>query len=721
MPARSPSCGNRPAGPATARTALLRTGALAALLLAAPVPGSGSPQLSRPLALRDFYQLVEVSDAAISPDGSRVAYVRTAPLQQENRYHSEIWLADADGSIRPRRLTSASFEARSPVWSPDGRTLAFRSSRPGPGGETESTWFLDLEAGGEAWSVDGVDGDPVYSPDGLWIAFVREAPVGGEAAVQSTYGRNPYELIPEFERDVRERFEGRAVEWMGYRYDGSDELADPRDPVATPPRELWVVPTQRNATPRQLTRLGFDVANVAWSPDSQRIAFVADSQQRDEHTYERHDLWTVDFAGRVVRVTDDEYVWSDPVWSTDGTALFARRELGLDAVIAAGGPGAPVEVVRLDPATGSLTELTGDWDLVPETLERTPAGELRFLAVAGGERQLFAVPAGGGAVRAVTGGRRWIGDLSHDAAGARIAYVSETASQPAEVFVAAADGSGELRVSHANDVVTADAAFGDARTFSYASVDGTEIQGWLMLPPGYRAGDAPLPLIVSIHGGPHGAYGESFNFQFQLWANEGYAVLYTNPRASLGYGEPFLWATWGGGWGALDTEDVLAGVDAAAGRVEIDPDRIGVSGYSYGGFLTNMLVAKTDRFAAAISGAGISNWISDYGTADIPRTKESEFYGPPWVERSAELLWEASPIRHVAAATTPTLFLHGERDWRVPIEQAEQMYTALRKQRVPARFVRYPEASHGQWTPADRVHFLLEGLDWWRRWLERER
>jgi len=158
-------------------------------------------------------------------------------------------------------------------------------------------------------------------------------------------------------------------------------------------------------------------------------------------------------------------------------------------------------------------------------------------------------------------------------------------------------------------------------------------------------------------------------------------------------------------------------IDAAAQQVAIDPERIGVSGYSYGGFLTNMLVARTDRFAAAISGAGISNWISDYGTADIPRTKESEFFGPPWQERSAELLWEASPIKHVAGASTPTLFIHGERDWRVPIEQAEQMYTALRKQRVPARMVRYPASSHGQWTPGDEVHSWLQGLMWWRRWL----
>ncbi len=194
-------------------------------------------------------------------------------------------------------------------------------------------------------------------------------------------------------------------------------------------------------------------------------------------------------------------------------------------------------------------------------------------------------------------------------------------------------------------------------------------------------------------------------------------VLYTNPRGSSGYGEDFLWATWGG-WGNLDTEDVMSGVDYTLRNFAIDRDRLGVSGYSYGGFLTNWIITHTDRFAAAVSGAGISNWLSDYGTADIPRTKESEFFGPPWKQQSGDLLWEQSPIKHADGVSTPTLIIHGESDHRVPIEQGEQMYTALRKQRVAARMVRYPDSYHGGWRPWDRVHRSFEELSWWNEHLQ---
>jgi len=198
-------------------------------------------------------------------------------------------------------------------------------------------------------------------------------------------------------------------------------------------------------------------------------------------------------------------------------------------------------------------------------------------------------------------------------------------------------------------------------------------------------------------------------------------VLYTNPRGSSGYGEGFLYATWGGGWGNLDFEDVMGGVDHVLGHYAVDESRMGVTGYSYGGFLTDWTIGHTQRFAAAIAGAGISNWVSDYGTADIPRTKESEFYGPPWKPESGELLWRQSPIRYAGNVTTPTLFIHGESDFRVPIEQAEQMYTALKKQRVPAKFIRYPDSYHGGWTPWDMVHRYYHELEWWKEYLVGEK
>jgi len=250
----------------------------------------------------------------------------------------------------------------------------------------------------------------------------------------------------------------------------------------------------------------------------------------------------------------------------------------------------------------------------------------------------------------------------------------------------------------------------------FASEDGTEIEGWMLPARGYAAGQGGLPMILQIHGGPHGAYGNSFSFDQQLVAAKGYMVLYTNPRASTGYGEDFRWGTWGG-WGFKDYEDVMAGVDHAIANYEIDTARMGVTGYSYGGYLTNWVITQTDRFAAAVSGASISNWVSDYGVADIPRTKESEFFGPPWEEQGLENLLRSSPIVHAKGVSTPPMFVHGEYDHRVPIEEGEQMYVALRKQRVPAKFVRYPESYHGGWTPWRTVHRMWVQLEWWEEWL----
>jgi dipeptidyl aminopeptidase/acylaminoacyl peptidase len=232
-----------------------------------------------------------------------------------------------------------------------------------------------------------------------------------------------------------------------------------------------------------------------------------------------------------------------------------------------------------------------------------------------------------------------------------------------------------------------------------------------------RAAKTPYPLILSIHGGPHMSYGDAFNYEFQWLAANGFAVLYINPRGSTGYGEKFLWATWGG-WGKLDYQDVMAGVDYALDHYPLDRKRLGVSGYSYGGFLTDWIITQTNRFSAAVTGAGISNWLSDYGTADIPRTKESEFYGAPWDQESSGRMSALSPITHAGNVKTPTLFVHGEADRRVPIEEAEQMYTALKKLRVPAKFIRYPGNYHGGWPPWDMVHRYYHELEWWRTYLQ---
>jgi dipeptidyl aminopeptidase/acylaminoacyl peptidase len=652
---------------------------------------------ARPLALEDYYRVETAAATAISPDGRWVVFVRNSIVEAENQRHSELWISPADGSSPAARLTSPVFSASAPKWSPDGKLLTFRSTRKAAGAEGD-TWFLRMDGpGGEAFQIPGASGAPVFSPDNRWIAFLKKS------AAESS---------PQKKSLLEQRFKGRMYDWMNARFDSRGYLGDPRDPAATPATELWIV-AREGGTPRRLTTLGVDVTAAAWRPDSGALAFVADSHQRDEYSYERADLWSVDLAGQTRRLTDDGFEYDSPAWSPDGRSLVFRRRQGLSQVIAARqNHGAAVDLYRMPAEGGAMTNLTADWDLIPDA-PSWAGSQIYFAAAVGGDTHLFRVSARGGRVERITQGERTLGGFSFSEKFDGMAYTAADAAHPAQAYTAAIDGSAERKLSALNPWLP-EVQLGKTQRVRFPSKDGSPIEGWVLLPP---TSSPSYPLVLSIHGGPHGAYGSAFDFEFQWLAANGFAVIYTNPRGSTGYGEKFLWGTWGG-WGKLDYQDVMAGVDYALAHFPIDPKRLAVTGYSYGGFLTNWTITQTDRFRAAVSGAGVANWLSDYGTADIPRTKESEFYGSPWQPDAAERMWALSPIAHAANARTPTLFLDGESDMRVPIEEAEQMYTALRKQSVPAKLVRYPGNYHGGWPPWDMVHRHDQEVRWFAQYLK---
>jgi dipeptidyl aminopeptidase/acylaminoacyl peptidase len=676
-------------------------------------------QERRPLTLEDYFRIEDAGSPALSPDGRWVVFVRSRTLKEENRGHSELWIVPADGSEEPRRFTAPSFTASSPRWSPDGALLAFSSSRTIPGEGRESWWFLRMDGSpGEAVQLPGVDASPIFSPDGRWIAMTRPT------APSSADGRPPHPVqsreLSGIEEEILEKFDGRDFDWMGYRFDRRGYLPDPRNPHATPPEELYLV-SAGGGEARRITEMGVDVQGVAWRPDGRAVAFTADEHQRDERTYERSDLWTVTVDGAVTRLTDDEMDYSGPAWSPDGRFIAVQGNAGLDVVIRERWDhGAPSDLYLFPAEGGEPRNLTEAWDLIPGVPVWDPRGQyLFFTAGVSGNNHLFRLEVTTGEVTQITDGERMVGGVSFSADFRRMAYEVSDPTHPGDVYSARADGSGEVQLTSVNASLLAELELSLPENLHFSSADGTEIEGWI-LPPVERDGGEPgvmtRPFILTIHGGPHGAYGNGFMFEQQLLAAQGYYVLYTNPRASTGYGEAFLWGTWGG-WGFKDYEDIMAGVDFALERYPIDGSRMGVTGYSYGGYMTDWVITQTDRFAAAVAGAGISNWMSDYGTADIPRTKESEFYGPPWEEESLALLLRSSPIVHAKGVSTPTLFVHGESDHRVPIEEAEQMYTALQKQGVPARFIRYPDSYHGGWTPWRLLHRYWASLGWWEEWL----
>ncbi|HSG50073.1 MAG TPA: hypothetical protein VLA43_19770, partial [Longimicrobiales bacterium] len=267
---------------------------------------------SRTLSYDDYYRIRDVGSTAISPDGSTVAYVQSQVDEAENRSRSALFLVATDGRGEPRRLTAEGDEESSPRWSPDGRLLLFdrRSSVEGRSG----TWLLPT-GGGEPFRLEGLEGDPVFDPTNRWIAFTREVPPEGEPPSGPD--------LTEEERKIVERFDGRSYDWMQFRFDRRGYLPDPTDPFATPPSQIFLLPRE-GGSPRQLTGLDVDASDIAWHPDGTALVFVADEHQRDEHTYSRADLWTVDLEGRVTRLTDDAFDWGDPTWAPGGDRIVAR-------------------------------------------------------------------------------------------------------------------------------------------------------------------------------------------------------------------------------------------------------------------------------------------------------------------------------------------------------------------------------------------------------------
>jgi dipeptidyl aminopeptidase/acylaminoacyl peptidase len=664
----------------------------------------------------DYYDLVTVSDVAVSPAGQFVAFTVTTVVEEDNARHREIWLQPLrngrpDGEAFP--ITDPTAESSSPSWSPDGSLLSFSSDR---GDDPNPVWFLRVDGpGGEAFHIEGVEGTPVWSPDGEWIAFVdRPEEEGGEEEEREGWVA-PDAVTTTLEP---ERFDGRVITSIRYKRDGVPTLRPHF--LVQEKRQLFVVPSGGGSA-RRLTDLSFNVGSVVWSQDGRQLFFTGDEYEDDELNDENTgDLWTVPFSGGPARrLTTNPGSESRPAVSPEGGRMAflstpARGEQTDLLVVEIGSDGS---------FRGEPLNLTEAWDLRPGSPTWTEGGEfIRFQAGIGGNAHLFGVPADGGRVEQVTTGSRRLSSFSFSADDQVMAFTATDAVTPTELYVASGDGSTEQKATGFNDGWLQDVTLMPAEPLTWTVGEGIEVEGWVIKPVGYREGSSH-PLILKIHGGPHSAYGNTFFHTFHVLSASGFFVLYTNPRGSSGYGHDFQYAT-RGEWGIVDKEDYLAGLDAALAKYpDADPERLGVSGGSYGGFMTNWLTATTDRFHAAVTSRSITNWESWYGTSDAQGLTEFEFFGPPWEQR--DLYRRLSPISYVENVTAPTLIIHSEQDYRTPIADAEQWFMALKKREIPVEMVRYPRSSHGlsrtgePWLLVDRLerirswfhHFLVEARE----------
>ncbi len=702
-------------------------------------------QSRRAMLPADILQVANVSDAQISPDGEWVVY--SVASVDGDKPGSRLWLARAGVSTNltqpiqrpqdrapgnhPTLLLASDWNASTPRWSPDSATIAFFANREGVNGiwtvtpsrrdprfiaAVQSTNFFITYAGESL----------VWSPDSKRIAYI--------SATEELHGRS---VSPD---------DPRVIERIQYK--SRTSFSDNRR------THVFIVDTAK-PEPRQLTTGPFYDHAVAFSPRGDEVVFLS-NREPDPDGNNNSDIFAVDTGGQVRQITETRGCEYEPVWSPDGKwiAYTATRR----------------EVTTIDSVAEDkhlwITSASGDERReISKELDRRVRGprwdrasrRLFFLAGDQGNTTIFTVGVDGGKVerlsiftlRGEVGAAFNVGSpgfsaqptselvqakafqISSFSFANRILTVTRGGTQadyllPMALTIATPDQPGELwlslgtptplrRLSAHNDGFKRSVELIQSEEIKFKSFDGTTIQGWLIKPIGWRA-DRSYPLILSIHGGPHGMFSAVFNVAFQVYAAKGYAVLYLNPRGSTGYGQKFSDGTlneWGGG----DYKDLMAGVDEVLRRHSwIDRDRLGVTGGSYGGFMTNWIITQTPRFKAAVASASVSNLISFYSTSLYQDLIHAEFGSFPW--DNYEQLWQWSPLRYVRQAQTPTLFIHGELDHDVHITQAEEMYMALKRRGVETVLVRYPREGHGLREPRHRVDALERTIDWFDRFLK---
>jgi dipeptidyl aminopeptidase/acylaminoacyl peptidase len=639
-----------------------------------------SRQDPAPLRVEELADRIVPIDPRIAPDGARVAFVADPVSQKEERRKRALWLAATDDPAR--QLTAGTSDDNDPRWSPDGARLLFRSDRQKTDEEEWRLFLLPLQ-GGEAAPLGELAGElsqAEWSPDGARIAVLRRDP---ESAADKARKK---------ERD--------------------DAVVVEEEPRFT---RLWIVDADSGKA-RCLTTSEREVRGYAWTPEGDALVIVTTAAPETDALLGAADLWRVPAAGGL-----PGHIARFP--STPWSPVVVPSPDGPVVVVGANGlrqqPSDSVWVVPIN--GGEPRNLLPDLLGVVEAIAPLPGhpGQIAARIVERTRGRLYAVDVASGAMTPLTPPAMAergsvVEGASFSADGRRLAAVWSDATTPEEVWLGDTGG-------HAAAATRCGASFRDrlqpTEHVTWRSDDGVEIEGMLTYPMGYETGSR-YPLFIQVHGGPSSYWEDRVLLDWHDWAqllaSRGYAVLMPNPRGSTGYGHDFqqlLQDDVGGG----EYRDLVAGAQAMVARGIADPHRLGIGGWSWGGFLTAWTITQTNRFRAAIVGAGVANMISDHAQGDIPTSNLRYFPGQPYAHMDA--YWAASPIRHVAAARTPTLILHGDDDARVAPGQGMELFRALKTLGVPVRFVRYPREKHHISERAHQIDLMQRVLDWLERYL----
>lgn len=652
-------------------------------------PGLNAQESRKLIGIGDLHRLRTISEPEVSPDGKWVVYtVRTTDPKEDTR-NSDIWMTSMDGT-NTLQLTFTKESEHLPRWSPDGKYLAFLSGRESEK-KTEQLWLLN-RSGGEARKVTDMKGgisDYAWSPDGKRIVFVADDPDTPEYV---TGTKTPKPIV---------------IDRYYFKEDGQGYMTGIR-------HHLYLLePGQGN--PVILTPGNFNEDLPSWSPDGNTIAFTSKRANADFDRDNNYDLWLIEAKqGASPRQLTTfggpdgppDYNCS-PAWSPDGKYIAYLQGGPLKLISYA------VNKLAVIPVTGGEPKiLTPSLDRNVYNLQWSSDGKKIFgILEDDRNRDIFSIPSGGGQPVILTPGRHSV--LSFDCKSGQLAFLVSDVAHPAELCVLGTDVS--RQITHQNDSIISSWQIAPVHEISCKSKDGTIIHGFEMLPPGYEKGRR-YPLLLRIHGGPVAQFDNSFDLENQVFAANGYVVITMNPRGSSGRGEKFSTAIFRE-WGIKDAQDVLAGVDDAISRGVGDPGRLGIGGWSYGGMLTNYVIAQDTRFKCAISGAGVSNMLAAFGTDMYIREYEQEL-GTPWHDTD-NYLKVSFPFYNADKIITPTLFLGGQIDFNVPLLNSEQMYQALQCLHIPTELIIYPGQPHGISKPSYVTDRMRRYLDWYGRYLRK--
>ncbi|MDT9720905.1 S9 family peptidase [Paenibacillus sp. ClWae2A] len=641
----------------------------------------------RGITTEDLYQITWVNDPTPSPQGGQLVYVSRKTNEARDGYCSHLRLLHL-GSQKDRMFTSGEKD-HSPAWSPDGSQLAFLREVDG-----ESQVWIIATDGGEAQQIShlkhGVS-SLLWSPDGHTLLVKSSVDMSGDEESEHT---DPIDDKPKLLQE-------HVVDRIRMKSDASGLWNGRRSHLFT------IAPIDAYAEATPVTTGHYDVGDYAWSPDGTSIAWITqmpeEGEEHNDYTLTNHVYLAKADGSDVQQLTPEGYTFSRLTFAPDG------QSLALLASDRSYGNATLVKLYTLPISGGEPVCLSTDWDV---QLNHSIVGDMRShltttgpvfsrdsssilcLATIHGSVRIAKFARDGRSAEYILPDEREIYQFAELENGQIVAAVADTLN-PGDLYIYEQPEDPEvepIQITRSNPQLEGEIHLSTPETFWFNSSDGLRLQGWIMKPHGMVDG-VKIPTILEIHGGPHMMYGFTFMHEFQILAAQGYAIVYINPRGGLGYGQQFVDAC-RGDYGGGDYRDLMESVDYALSQYEfIDESRLGVTGGSYGGFMTNWIVGHTDRFKAAVTQRSISNWLSFYGVSDIGYFfTEDQIGGNAWDD--TEKLWKHSPLAYVGNVSTPLLILHGEQDLRCPIEQAEQLYIALKRRKQTTRLVRFPGANH---------------------------